>query len=531
MAELTLTVTVATGTHYIVGGSGHVYFINGSQPSSFTFPWVASGTVRLDQSEATNDGHPLIFSTSNSTTLSTMQAGIISSGVTYYLDGASTQADYVNTTTFNAATTRYIEIAPASQTDFYFACWVHGIGMGGIMDMTQSTWGALKWGFHDWGDQDTYTLPLTTSLAITASLGEVLSFPESGWGSDAWGDENWGESGIDVSLTGFPITASQGTLDYAAATDGWGRQSWGDDDWGDDTLSIGLTGLSMTGYVGEATGYSEQGWGRATWGEEPWGDSYSPTVAVSGFSITASLGTLPYAQSESGWGRDEWGIGNWGENTTTVVLTDSFAITAAQGPSAWGQAPWGEMVAWGGDLRLETTQLSIAALTGIEATLSLGTPTVNYDYKLVLTTSLQMSAGIGTLSINNGADHSQGLASLLITGSLGTLGHEMAYDLTGIEATLSLGTATATEAQLVDLTGIEANFYALGSLTIDDEAVGLSGLAITGSVGSFTITDMQVGLSGIEITGAVGSAGMSPLHYKDVDITGYTAYTDIEHSA
>jgi hypothetical protein len=107
----------------------------------------------------------------------------------------------------------------------------------------------------------------------------------------------------------------------------------------------------------------------------------------------------------------------------------------------------------------------------------------------------------------------------------------MAYDLTGIEITASLGTMTVTEAQLVNLTGIEANFYALGSLTIADMAVGLSGLAVTGSVGSFTITDMQVGLSGIEMTGAVGSAGMSPLHYKDVDITGYTAYTDIEHSA
>jgi len=34
-----------------------------------------------------------------------------------------------------------------------------------------------------------------------------------------------------------------------------------------------------------------------------------------------------------------------------------------------------------------------------------------------------------------------------------------------------------------------------------------------------------------EMTGSVGSGGVSPLHYKDVDITGYTAYTDIEHSA
>ena len=124
MAELTVTVTVATGTHYLVGGSGHVYFFNGSQPTDFTFPWVEDGTVRLDQSEATNDSHPLIFSTSNSTLLGPVQAGIISSGVTYYLDGSSNQSDYTNTTTFNAATTRYIEITPAAATDFYFACWV-----------------------------------------------------------------------------------------------------------------------------------------------------------------------------------------------------------------------------------------------------------------------------------------------------------------------------------------------------------------------------------------------------------------------
>ena len=42
---------------------------------------------------------------------------------------------------------------------------------------------------------------------------------------------------------------------------------------------------------------------------------------------------------------------------------------------------------------------------------------------------------------------------------------------------------------------------------------------------------MQIGLSGIEMTGtALGSAGMSPLHYKDVDITGNTSYTYVKHA-
>ena len=106
MADLTITVAVTTGTQYITGSTSNIFTFDGSQPASFTFPWVEDGTVRLEQSGSSNDGHPLIFSTSNSETLETMQAGIISSGVTYYLDGASNQSAYTNTTTFNAATTR-----------------------------------------------------------------------------------------------------------------------------------------------------------------------------------------------------------------------------------------------------------------------------------------------------------------------------------------------------------------------------------------------------------------------------------------
>ena len=312
----------------------------------------------------------------------------------------------------------------------------------------------------------------------------------------------------------------------------WGESgtTWGQGNWGEqNNYTLTLTGLSMTGSLGEPAAYSEQGWGRATWGSEPWGDSYDPVIAVSGFSITAALGTLPYAQSEEGWGRDEWGYGNWGENTTTVIV-DGLEMTGRFGPDGWGQAPWDEMIGWGGDLTLTTTQLSIAELTGLEMTGSVGTPTLNYDFIFTLSDSLLLTASRGSLSINNGADHTQGLGGIAMTGALGTLGHEMTYALTGIEATLSLGTAVANNAEIINLTGIQAT-GSLGSLTVADMAIGLSGLAGTMSLGTAVVTDMQIGLSGLEMTGALGSAGMSPLHYKDVDITGYTAYTDIEHSA
>ena len=124
-------VTVASGTLYITGGTGNVFYIDGSRDTS-SYLAVGSGTtIRFTQSDSSNDGHPLFISTSNSTDLATLRSAVVSSGVSYYLDGASNQSNYTNTTNFNAATTRYVEWLPASAGTYYYACWIHGIGMGG----------------------------------------------------------------------------------------------------------------------------------------------------------------------------------------------------------------------------------------------------------------------------------------------------------------------------------------------------------------------------------------------------------------
>ena len=311
----------------------------------------------------------------------------------------------------------------------------------------------------------------------------------------------------------------------------WGASgtTWGVGDWGDQTTTtVSLTGFSITSSLGEVLSYPEQGWGGDAWGDEDWGGA-GTTIFPTGFSITGSLGTLAYAGSIEGWGRDEWGTGNWGENITTVIV-DGFEITTHMGPDAWNTGTWGDS-SWGGQpFALTTTSAMAVGVTGLEATGSLGTPTITYDFTVALTDSLLMTASRGALSINNGADHTQGLGGIAITGSLGTPNIEVITFPTGLSATMSLGTITITSVELINLTGIAAT-GSLGSLTVADMAVGLSGIAITGSVGSMTVTDMQIGLSGFEMTSALGSGGVAPLHYKDVDITGYTAYTDIEHSA
>jgi len=267
-----------------------------------------------------------------------------------------------------------------------------------------------------------------------------------------------------------------------------------------------------------------------TWGQNAWGEQSDVNLTLTGLSITSSLGDLAYASATDGWGRDAWGDNNWGENATGVTLT-GFEMTGRFGPDGWGSAPWNEQISWGGDLTLQTTQLSIVALTGIEMTGSVGTPTYAFDMIFGITGPSQIGAGLGVPNINDGADHSQGVGSLLATGSVGSLGHEMVYELTGLEATGYLGSLTITQAVLVPITDSLLATGSVGSFTLPDMAVGLTGLQATGSIGTPVVTDMQVGLSGLEISGSLGSGGVSPLHYKNVDITGNTSYTYVEHSA
>ena len=134
---LNYAVTVASGTLYSVGGTGNAFYLDAARNMALTL--LKGRTYRFTQTDNTNDNHPLIISTSNSGTLSTFLAGIVSSGVSYYLDGASNQTNYTNTTTFNAATTRYIEFQPQTTGTFYFGCYVHGIGMGGAITSEELT--------------------------------------------------------------------------------------------------------------------------------------------------------------------------------------------------------------------------------------------------------------------------------------------------------------------------------------------------------------------------------------------------------
>lgn len=355
------------------------------------------------------------------------------------------------------------------------------------------------------------------------------------WGESGttWGQGDWGQQNITtVALTGLSITTAFNSDETIGSADrGWGADTWNNGEWGElnDDTAI-LTGLSFSADVGVLDAAAEQGWGRDSWGLEPWGESNSPTIALDGLSFSANLGTLSYAQSIEGWGRDEWGTGNWGQNTTTVAI-DGFSMSMELGPNGWGIHSFGDSQ-WGGEFTFNPE--SIIVPTGQTLAADLGTPTISrLDMIFTIAAAPTVGVGIGTLSINNGADHSQGLPSLATGVALGTpvVTPNTIAALTG--QTIALPTPadiTPASVELIDLTGV--TFAAsVGLIVVDSMSVGLTGVTFSADEGSISPTNMTVGLTGQTITASLNTIGFGTIGYEDVDITGNTSYTDVNHAA
>ena len=394
MAEFTYTVTVASGSLY-GGGTGNVFYLDGVRNATGpgTVSWVNGGTLRFDQSAASNDNHPLIFSTNTST------SGIISSGVTYYLDGASNQAGYTNTTTFNAATTRYVEVTPSSETDFYYLCYVHGIGMGGIFDITQKTWGAQSWGTGVWSDQ----------------------------------------SSNSVAVTGTALTLSQGSAE-GVSINGWGRAEWGSGAWGI-TGSVLVGGQSLASSLGSVTveALVEVGWGRGGWGNRAWGETYS--VLPAGQQATLSQGTAV------------------GKTDFTAVVSGLDLLTITQGVNSIKID--GNVTVFVGEDALQSSIGTLSSVTGdgftgVVSGQSL-TPSIGQVVPApkiaVDVTGISMSLTLGTFTLVQTTVETVTTAGLL-TGSIGSITPISGYDVTGQALASSIGSVTINAAANISVSGI-----------------------------------------------------------------------------
>jgi len=263
------------------------------------------------------------------------------------------------------------------------------------------------------------------------------------------------------------------------------------------------------------------------WGYNSWESNTVTQSLTAPTAITASLGDLAYAQSEEGWGRDTWGSNQWGEDTIDVTLS-GLSITSHLGPDGWGINSFGNGQ-WGGEFTFKPE--SIIVPTGVStSSFSVGSPTVTFDMIFGITGLDAIGSGLGTLSINSGADHSQGLASFAVTALVGSLDHTMTYEISGVSTTGSVGSLTIASVKLIDITGVYTT-ASVGSISPTEMAVGLTGVSTTGSVGSISPTEMVMGLTGVSTTASVAdmttASGGGIIAYANIDTGSNISYSNI----
>ena len=455
MANKTYTVTVASGDLY-GGGTGNVFYLDGARNATGpgTIDWVADATLRFEQSASSNNNHPLIFSTTTS------KDQYLTSGVTYYLDGAVTYSQYTNTTTFNAATTRYVEITPSSFTDFYYLCYVHGIGMGGIMDMVINSWGAHSYNQGAWNQNQDLTV--------------FVSNPnDSLWGDSTWGSSFWGGGqNMDMSLN------NDGVVVTGEVNVGWGSDTWGTETWGESGNVHQVTGLAMTAAEG-SSGISINGDSSLIATGNPLTVSAPPTVEafsafvaeptglqmvaqlnfnpafaqLGGISMSVNLGTVVAdnitiaevsAKSASTWGHSSWGFGVYGNqpvNTLVMAMSENFSgVDPAPDAEVTGQA----MAMFLSDVEVHG-----------DANTSAGDTTMSWG-----------DATWGNSRWGNGVFNADPNYGQTMTMTLGqeTVDLNTPIDVTGIALTVNLGTVTTTQETKVFPSG-NALTFALGTAT------------------------------------------------------------------
>ena len=500
MADVIFTVTVP-------GGTGCGYYIDGAQKP--IVPVVTGGTFRFNLNDASNVAHPLALSTTTST------AGRITTGVVYYLDGVTTQANYYNLTLFNAATVRYIEITVAQTSDFYYICNVHGSGMGNLMDVTVDTWGALSWNAGAWNQQNNIN-ESPTNLLITTSLNNVDAFNNEGWGRLSWGSLVWGEDveSVTVSVTtpGTPTTWGQST---------YGNYSWGQitsvqSEIGEESIEAGASVILSTNLLSIVNGTVSA---QANFIFEVTGNELNTTVAnvFGGENVIVEV-TTPGAQTT-------WGQGNFGQY-------------------AWNQITGSEI-----DIGTETVEgTGSLSLTGVQSNTTVNTVLITADANVNLTTNiLNISQGnAGPVSSTDVEVTSPGNLPWGSTnwgyGSWGNIGGMFVSQgaeeesVPGVEVFVSTNLLTLTLTSIAQVTG-DANITANTNLltvglgnedAVPNTLVSVSTNLLNVSVGAASGEVLStVSVTGVNATTSTGRVFIAAWAVVDIGVTNTWSVVDI----
>ncbi len=297
-----------------------------------------------------------------------------------------------------------------------------------------SIWGgdnpSVAWNENSW-QSNILTVELT-GVSATTSLGSSKEFNETGWGRLTWNTADWGEGADEtISVTGFGLTSSVGSINTEvkyllemigsnhSLTSSVGSLQV------DGEIGVPLTGVESTfatptmSYVGTLVG-----WGRDEWGDNSWGESPNQVIPLVGREATASVGspTLEFAYELSG------------QEATTNVGSVSFVISPTVAVS--GQSLSSSLGTLGFVFGVSTEPV-----TGVAATSSIGTLGLEFGPSAI--TGVSATSVVGDLEI--GSVELINLTGVSATSSVGSIAPADVVGLTGISSTSSVGSISPIE--------------------------------------------------------------------------------------
>ena len=210
----------------------------------------------------------------------------------------------------------------------------------------------------------------------------------------------------------------------------------------------------------------------------------------------------------------------------------------------WGRGEWGEF-AWGDNFSVQITGISLSSsigdetaftdgtnpVTGSQINSTLGNFSIISDVGItVFASEDQLDFTIGTLSFDADASVTVTSAGQLTSSQGNTVGGtKTPVDVTGVQASMSLGTIALEQTTIETVTGIPATMSLGTHAEIPGQIIGVSGLSMTSALGEEgPITgDATVIPTGIQLTGSVVSPNITSWNEIDLGVSNTWTVVDL----